>query len=478
MRTTVYLTSSKFKKQTEVANIIKNTTKSGIVKLPARFGKTLTAFIASFNTKTTIFISPTELLKEQVKHEFHYNYDYNGTVFCFADKTKISFKTQHDLYQNYILFNDDFTYLLLIDEINLYCGDKGLEVIKNLQQLPNVQIIGLTGKVSSKESKLLNLPILYTMSEEEAVREKYIAPSREYLVPIMFNPLERSSYISYTEKIKENLQYFKEYTNLFPLFKTTLDVILACARGRTYEDKYRKPEYFCKIISERAGWKPTLDVRSDYWKDISINYHPTEIYKKAQTFAKAMDLRNNLMCKNTKKVSAVLEIIKRFPDETYMIYTENSVIAKMIFDSLKRSDVCLYASSIKHGKIKDKDGLPIKDDKGKPKLFSNGKLRTDAISGLNDGRYKILITPQSLETGFTEKKITGVIIVNGSTNSNAQYQRSNRAKTYVENKEAKIFNIYFDDFQYGNSLVTTRDKQKLLIRVGSFENFNVLNLSI
>ena len=44
--------------------------------------------------------------------------------FCFADKTKISFKTQHDLYQNYILFNDDFTYLLVIDEINLYCGDK------------------------------------------------------------------------------------------------------------------------------------------------------------------------------------------------------------------------------------------------------------------------------------------------------------------------------------------------------------------
>ena len=38
----------------------------------------------------------------------------------------------------------------------------------------------------------------------------------------------------------------------------------------------------------------------------------------------------------------------------------------------------------------------------------------------------------------------------------------------LKNKEAKIFNIYFDDFQYGNSLVTTRDKQKLLIRIGKF----------
>ena len=104
----------------------------------------------------------------------------------------------------------------------------------------------------------------------------------------------------------------KNILTYFLCLKNTLDVILACARGRTYEDKYRKPEYFCKIISERAGWKPTLDVRSDYWKDISINYHPTEIFKKAKTFAKAMDLRNNLMCKNTKKVSAVLEIIKRF----------------------------------------------------------------------------------------------------------------------------------------------------------------------
>ena len=81
----------------------------------------------------------------------------------------------------------------------------------------------------------------------------------------------------------------------------------------------------------------------------------------------------------------------------------------------------------------------------------------------------VILTPESLQEGFTEKAIQNVIICNGSENNIVDLQRKARAKTFVQGKNIEIYNIYFDDFMYGEEIVSCRDKQKFLKRINNID---------
>lgn len=468
--------TDKFVTQIKIANIIKNDKRSGVLKLPARFGKTITTFLISANHDINIFISTNIMLLQQAQTEYLTTYKYKNSEFKFKDKVNIQFKTKSDLLNNLIIFNSTTQYNLYIDEIHLYTGNKSLECLRFLQDLKNIRIIGLTGRIDDNTLQILNLPILYEMSEQEAVDNKYIANSIDYKVPLEFNPVEQLNYYKYTTLIKDMSKYFQNYYDN-TICKNSLEFIIACAKGKRYKNQYLKPVYFCNLLTDKVGWDKDLDLNNEYLRKIYNEYHPSEIFTKANLFIKAMDLRNRLMCQNIKKAITAIKIIEKYPNDTFLIFTENTILAKEIFNNLNRNDVCLYASTIKHGTIKDDTGKNILDETGKPKLFTNSKLKKDAIAGLNSGKYRIIISPQSLETGFTEKKLTGIIILNGSMDINTQYQRENRAKTFVQNKLAKVFNVYFDDFIYNQEIIQSRDKKKLIERCEDFENLITLKIN-
>ena len=303
MPITVYLEKTRFKKQLDIAKAVHRYKNHCIIQLPARFGKTITSMlILGMKQIENYYISPNEVLSKQAYNEYLIDYIYDNNRICFKEQTNIKFKTKHDLLTYGITINPLKDYVFIIDEIHLYTGEQGLLAINSLRKLPNVRIVGMTGQISLEDCNILGITKAYTMRNEEAVDNKYIAPSNEFAVPLEFDPQEQVKYKEYTDMIRENLKFFEPYKDKFVELKGNLITLaVGCAKGYSINKKYQKPAVFCKAISEYAGWKHNLDLESDYWRSIHVHYHPTEIHRKAKILMKAIELRNVLMAHNSKK---------------------------------------------------------------------------------------------------------------------------------------------------------------------------------
>ena len=459
-----------------------------ILAIP-RFGKTRMGIIAidkffqKHNRANVIVIVPNDAVKNQWRKEIEY---YNENI----NKLK-GYIIVESIFRVKTINPNNNKRLIIVDEIHKYVTTtKTYNRVKSI--CDNNFVLGLTGSLPTDSEHLRRFnelaPVVDTITEEEAIENKWITKYTEYNIPLAFPFDLQRRYVLLSEHIAETLQLFKGtaklinsldiYDNIYLGFKSDYEVITACYVGRKdiTSGRYLKPSEVREIVGKANGWKIELNLHNDYDKQIEQYWSPSNIYKRVYTFNNFVRERNEIINNHPSKIQTINNIIFRTKLVPTLIYVKSIEFAEELATTLnniatKEIAIC-YHSKIKSRPLVDintGDFYKYKSGKKKdlPMIFGKIKLKRKYIEYLQSGVIKILITVESLNEGLNVPNLKRVIIAGASNNPITHYQRANRVRTIDENdidKVSEVINIYFDDFTYSdkNELIISRDKSKII----------------
>ncbi len=201
-------------------------------------------------------------------------------------------------------------------------------------------------------------------------------------------------------------------------------------------------------------------------------------------FTKSVNNRNTIMAASNLKLKAVLYILNKLKLKT-VIFSESVGLADRIADEYNKlfpNKAISYHSKIESKPLIDyntgdfyryKGGLKA----GEPKVFSKDKQLEYIIAAFDAGFIDVISAVKALDEGITIPGVESIITTSGSMNPIQYDQRTARGKTYVnEDKVAKIYNIFFDDFNLDGIMYNSRDREKLMSR--QRYNNDVLKINI
>lgn len=369
--------------------------------------------------------------------------------------------------------------LLILDEVHKLLESETIKVIK---QIEYNYILCLTGSALNKKQietlKELNAPIIDSISEEEAVREGWIANSIEYNLGIDLDDHDKIKYAKYSDLISETLEKFynlhKVVNRIFKnkVFETDFSLVLSAFTGIKYKEYgtnksvFIKPTIIRNIIADIMGWKKDMPLTNSYNKKINADWNPDNIYETAKKFKDYVKQRNDILICNRPKINTVIEILKTNSVPT-ICFNESISMCEILADYFNVDGIPFHSSIESRYVINPETGGFYCYKNGEPKKLGKASLKKLAIEGIKNGTYKYLFTAQSLNEGLTIENIEQVITTGGSCNAATYQQRIARGKTFDylnPNKTCIIINIYIKDFQIDEKEVKSRDKQKLIIR--------------
>ncbi len=462
------INSNKLKRQNEGRDIWYKT-KRGTLHYTMQFGKTYTAILIIkkllenkdiINQDNILVITPSDIIRKQWESVLNTHH------------LKIKVLTAQQAINESKLGNYNSNIdLVIFDEIHKFISEERIKLITDI--LNYKYILGLTGTYPSLDnSKVLDkyCPVVDTITEYEALQNKWISPFIEYNLSVEFTEDDKLRYISYTAPIREILQVFKDSHKLFQVFKNDYEVLTACYAGKKGNNGFVKPKDVCRELSTRKGWNKELDL--DYGNNSVIEEHwnPETIYQRAMDFNTLVRNRNDLIINNNTKLDIILEIYKKFKDKTIISFNESTDFATTITQYINSigGKAIVYHSNIKSQPLIDPStGKFITTKAGKVKIFGQTSLKNNAIEGIKNGDFTFLATARALDEGMSIPNIEVVICSGGTVNPMQYAQRSARGKTvdiYNPNKLTRIINLYFDDFYYEDKKIDCRDKQKLIKR--------------
>ena len=462
----------------------------GLLNYVPRFGKTRTALMIieklfdsskHFN-KNVLIVAPNITVAKQ--------WEFNINTFGFKNhKEKIDVVTRNLL--NMSLCNK--AYLLTIyDEVHKYVTtDKTYGKMIKQNEMSKF-LLSLTGSLPNDKIQLNRIlemtPIVDVITEDEAIENKWIAPYKEYNIPLDFPADIQREYYKYSEFITDTLNLFrgsaklvnniKVYKDIYFGFKSDYDVLTACYTGRKdlTSNRYIQPNEVRDIVAKSNGWNVTLNLHDNYDKQIEEYWSPDAIFRRAKTFNEFVRLRKELIDTHRDKLKAILAIIKDSINKETIIYTASIDFAEEIASTINRIHGDNVAITY-HSKVPSKPLIdPSTGDffryksgakKGLPKVFGQTLLKKHYIEGIKQGVHKILVTVESLNEGLDIPNLKRVISIAGTRNAITHKQRTARVKTIDQNdllKEGKVYNIFFNDFLYKKEYIKSVDKTKLLLR--------------
>lgn len=373
------------------------------------------------------------------------------------------------------------TGLLIIDELHKFTSTKRLELIKG-NIIESKFRLGLTGTYPNDDIIKEYYPVVDTITEEEALNNKWISNFREYNIPLELEMSDKAEYIKYSTIMYEVLSTFKNLKDIMldtdgsHIFKDDLDVIISCYSGRTFGKSRVKSQHIREYVAVRMGWKPTLDLDFGRNGDIDKYWNPDNIKDRVTNFYKAMKARNDIHNINNVKLNAVLQLYSKFKDKNFIIFNESIAFADIITDTINNTfntnTAIAYHSGIKSRPLRDFiTNKFILDKKGNIKKFGKAKQLQYIKDMMSMNLINAICTAKALDEGLNIENINVVITTSGTANPVQYSQRSARGKTidkYNKNCVTYIFNLYFDDFmfmvdnQYRH--FKSRDKAKLMLR--------------
>lgn len=379
--------------------------------------------------------------------------------------------------------------LLIVDEIHRFTSSKRHKLLD--KSLFNYDYnLGLTGTYVYTD-KVINqyFPIVDTITESEALENKWISNYIEYNVPLSLSDQDKEDYIKYSNIIKNILNIFKDTHKLIVdasdkvLFSNDLEVIQACRTGHHFSGfDYVHSGNFREILAINKGYHDGLNEESQYDKNIIDNWHPDNIKINADKFNYALMGRNEIHNNNEVKLRTILKLYEKIRNNTTLIFNESIKFANITRDAIVNTfnatnEVVVYHSDIPSAPLiniitNDYFRYSTGINKDSPKIFSKSK-QLDYISELlRIGKYKTLITVNTVNEGLNIPKIDIIISVSGTINPTTYEQRGGRGKRVDilnPNKLTKIINLYFSDFSYidnneNERFIKSRDKAKLHLR--------------
>lgn len=477
------------RRQDESVEKWRNAGGKGTLNLTMRFGKTRVAskIIDKMFQKNpdyhVLAIAPNDITYKNLFYNLEPDRECKGWIQVKTSHQLINY-TQDARLKGELPFKVD---LLILDEVHKLLSPEALLAIKSVEYK---YILALTGsKLNNKQIEILeslNAPIVDTITECEAIVNKWVAPSLEYNLAVQLDEHDKIRYAKYSESISETLEVFKglhkQVNQLFKsnVFDSDFNLVLSAFTGIHYKDKngiktFIKPTILRNMLADIMGWSRDMPLDNEYNKRIAKYWNPDNIFERAKKFKDFVKQRNEILIHNRPKINAVLEIL-RYNDVSTICFNESIAMVDDLAEHFPTDGIPYHSNIESRYVINPATGHYYTYKNGNPKYMGKESLKKLAIAGMKSGVYKYLFTAQSLNEGLTIENIEQIITTGGSCNTMTYEQRVARGKTLnIANPEKVciIINIYIDDFKIGEKEVKSRDKQKLILRQQSSENIPI-----
>jgi len=448
---------------------------NGILDLSVRFGKTrvgvaiANAYMFKNPGKSVVVIVPSIAVKLMWEKEVEEQKSENHITIATSYQT-LSIN-------GYLRIG-----LLIVDECHKFISPETYRLI-NGDIVKYDKIIMLTGTLPHKDLlyKLTSIvPIIDTITEKEAIANNWVSNYVEYNIALELTDNEKERYVKYTKDMSllfakyKSVYKFITYANA-QLFDNEFTLLYSITRG--FKNKiigYIHSDLIKQAISNKMNCNS--DANALWSIDVITN--------DGKLFTKSVNNRNTIMAASNLKLKAVLYILNKLKLKT-VIFSESVGLADRIADEYNKlfpNKAISYHSKIESKPLIDyntgdfyryKGGLKA----GEPKVFSKDKQLEYIIAAFDAGFIDVISAVKALDEGITIPGVESIITTSGSMNPIQYDQRTARGKTYVnEDKVAKIYNIFFDDFNLDGIMYNSRDKEKLMSR--QRYNNDVLKINI
>lgn len=374
--------------------------------------------------------------------------------------------------------------LLIVDEIHKFTSDKRHTLLNNTI-LKYTYNLGLTGTYPFGDKIIEKyFPIVDTITQDEALENKWISNFIEYNVPLDLTAEDREDYIVYSNVINNVLDIFKGCDKLITdgygnqLFDSGFDVMMGCRTGRKIGKTYIESDKIRENLAINKGFVEGMDTSNAYNKMIYDNWNPNAIKANVNKFHIAMTARNRIHNTNEIKLKAVLDIYNKLKDNVFIIFNESIEFANIISDSINNKynidKAVAYHSEVPSRPLidfitKDYFKYVTGEREGEPKIFSRKKQLHYIMEMMKINRYNVISTVNTLDESLDIPNIDTVITTSGTINPMQYSQRSARGKTiniYNPKKVTIIINLYFKGFNYKGEddeilFKASRDETKL-----------------
>jgi superfamily II DNA or RNA helicase len=363
--------------------------------------------------------------------------------------------------------------LIVVDEIHRFVKDIYILTVNAKWKL------GLTGDPLRGDAKTIlrihGFPVVDTITEDEALRNGWIADFVEYNLAVDIEEHKKEPYKAYSDKIKGFMDMYRDlYKRLntvlnMKLFNSDMDLMFAIGTGVNVKTPGSRvgthipAEVIRSELAKTVGWSKDLDMSVDFNVRLNDMFSPGALHEASIVFGNITRERNALIINSRNKVDAVIEIINRNPVPT-IIFSESTQMASDIARVLG-DEAIEYHSKVESGYIinpKTKDYYRAKN--GNPIKFGSTRLKKLAIEEIMNGTFKYLCTVKSLNDSVDIPILRQVITTGGTANPSTHIQRIARGKRIFADDLSKIttiINVYIKDFIVDNVLIASRDASKL-----------------
>ena len=411
------------------------------------------------------------------------------TEIAYANLNKVLKPYNVELYsiRQFMSKNKDFLKvncgLLIIDEIHALIKPKYISVIKQISARCKLGLTGanLTSQQKS-ELRMMGFPLIDVITEEEAKFNKWIVEFDEYNIALSIDERDKLNLRNITHRINDISQSFQGLKDMLNnaykrnIFSSTFDLIQSCVVDKGIQDpntfkivetiESKKIRQLCSLY---RGFRPDMVVTNDVEKKIKEYWNFDNVQKISSEYIRLIRDRNAFFKYNRYKIEAVLKLSNIFDIPT-IVYNDSIPMIDHLYDCMKASKV-RYHSGLEPIPMIDETGEPIcyksGSRKGEQKILGLAGQKTLAIKAISEGRVNYLLTGKSLNESLNLPNIKQIICTSGDTNPNTYDQRVARGKTVNDvdsSKRCRIINLVIDDFFYDDVFVSSRDKEKLIIR--------------
>lgn len=474
---------TRLERQKESANKWRYARGIGTLALTPRFGKTYLAIEFIINphlnnnvNNNVIIIVPSDIIFQQWVD--------NLKSYC-ENIERVELYTTNNIIVNDLHLNCS---LIIVDELQKFTTPDRKECIDGTR-VKYTYRLALTGTYPYGIQWIEDMyPVVDTISEEEAINNKWISPFVEYNILLQLSATDKARYERFSKPITETLQLFKQVYPLLKrennelIFENEFHLVQSCHSGfKTVSleghDIYVTYDRLCNTIASLQGWHINLDISIPVNEELHQIWSPKAIHDRAKMFMDYIARRNEILIDNPIKLQLIGDIVSR-NTVTTICFNESTKFADSVTEYINARFVGRIIATCYHSKIDSRTMIDPEtgeyfrfttgDRKGLPKILGKESIKRIVIEGVRRGYYKFLSTARALDEGLDIPNIEQVICTGGTTNPLTYQQRTARGKTidiYNPYKITRIFNLVFDDFTNSEGeLIKSRDKTKLLLR--------------
>jgi superfamily II DNA or RNA helicase len=424
----------------------KNNKGRGILNYVTGFGKTVVAikiinrlFKKFGTTADVLIVVPTDILRNQWIQKIQEN-----VPITFRDK--ITVNTIQGLLASYK--NDDLkTYILgIVDEIHMMYSDLRSDYINKIFSR---FLLGLSATPEDRENRhtsINNLPIIDTITEEEALSNNWIRPSVTYCVKLKLSDEDKAEYDTISTKIEQILEIFeKDHAALY-----------ACTGKNGYS--------YAHSLASKKGWNGKMEYALinnnkeelnrlggiDYVTDINNRFNPKVLSSIAHEGIKLIAKRKLMLYNTPCKREAIIQLLNNYKDKKTIVFSQSVSFIKELGANINNR---LYAEN--HNEVESgniyltskgefttvKTPNLYKTKTNKPKKVGGDKIRAVALNDFSVGRINLMLSGVSGDAGTDVQDIKLVVVSSFTSNPTQYIQRKGRG-VRLDGTDDLTVNVY------------------------------------